>query len=337
MATHQKTLTPVIFAIVLLCLGASSPEADRRFPEFQISTFPNRIISLVPAVTEMLYAMGAGSRVVGVSSYDSYPPEVKQLPGVGALLDPNVERMLSLKPDLVVVYGSQEDLKQQLGRAGIAIFDYRHAGLADVTTTIRALARRIGAEPKGSALADRIERGLANIRTRVEGRGRPRTLLVFGRERLALRGVYASGGVGFLNDMLDVAGGTNVFADVKLQAIQASTEQILAKRPDVILEARASNSAFPSGDRQSELNVWRALSAVPAVRDNRVLFLFDDRIVIPGPRVVEGTEVMARALHPDAFKANEAARATKRERSGVRPSEAPEGTRREASGGERQE
>jgi iron complex transport system substrate-binding protein len=305
MASDKKTLTPVLLAILLL-LGATAPEADRTFPHFQISKFPNRIISLVPAVTEMLYAMGAGSRVVGVSSYDTYPPDVKKLPGVGALLDPNVERILSLKPDLVVVYGSQEDLKQQLGRAGIGIFDYRHAGLADVTTTIRALARRIGEGPKGNALADRIERGLARIRTRVEGRGRPRTLLVFGRERLALRGVYASGGVGFLNDMLDVAGGTNVFADVKLQAVQASTEQILAKRPDIILEARATNSAFPSGDRQSELNVWKAVSAVPAVRGNRVLFLFDDRIVIPGPRVVEGTELMARALHPDAFKANEA-------------------------------
>jgi iron complex transport system substrate-binding protein len=306
MAAHKKTLTPAVLAILLLWLCASSPQADRRLPHSQISKFPNRIISLVPAVTEMLYAMGAGSRVVGVSSYDTYPPEVKKLPGVGALLDPNVERILSLKPDLVVVYGSQEDLKQQLGRAGIGIFDYRHAGLADVTTTIRALARRIGDEPKGNALADRIERGLAGIRKRVDGRSRPRTLLVFGRERLALRGVYASGGVGFLNDMLDVAGGINVFADVKLQAVQASTEQILAQRPDVILETRAANSAFPSGDRQSELHVWSAVSAVPAVRNNRVLFLFDDRIVIPGPRVVEGTDVMARALHPDAFKANDA-------------------------------
>jgi ABC-type Fe3+-hydroxamate transport system substrate-binding protein len=109
--------------------------------------------------------------------------------------------------------------------------------------------------------------------------------------------------------MLEVAGGINVFADTKLQAVQASTEQILAKRPDVILEVRAANSAFPSGDRGAELNVWKVLSAVPAVRTNRVHFLFDDRIVIPGPRVVDGTEAMARVLHPDAFGANAAQRA----------------------------
>ncbi|HMC78354.1 MAG TPA: ABC transporter substrate-binding protein [Vicinamibacterales bacterium] len=275
-------------------------------PDHQITKSPDpqidRIISLVPAATEMLYAIGAGPRVVGVSSYDSYPPEVKTLPKVGALLDPNVELMLSLKPRMVVVYGSQVDLKEQLGRAGVAVFDYRHAGLADVTTTIRALGERTGTGAKAEEVARGIERGLDGVRRRVQGRPRPRTLLVFGRERLALRGLYASGGVGFLNDMLDVAGGSNVFGDVKVQAVQASTEQLLARRPDVILETRAVNSAWPSGDHQAELNVWNALASVPAVRNHRVLFLFDDRIVIPGPRVVEGTTAMAKALHPDAFK-----------------------------------
>jgi iron complex transport system substrate-binding protein len=292
----------VVLLFIALFLTTAGGSAD-----FHISTFPHfqieRIVSLVPAATEMLYAIGAGPRVVGVSSYDSFPPEVKKLPSVGALIDPNVEVILSLKPQLVVVYGSQTDLKQQLARAGIGIFDYRHAGLADVTTTIRALGGRTGNGPRAEEIAREIERGLDGIRRKVKDRPRPRTLLVFGRERLALRGLYASGGIGFLNDMLEIAGGANVFADVKVQAVQASTEQILARRPEVILETRALNSAWPSGDRQSELNVWNAVASIPAVRNHRVLFLFDDRIVIPGPRVVEGTTVMARALHPDLFPA----------------------------------
>jgi ABC-type Fe3+-hydroxamate transport system substrate-binding protein len=250
----------------------------------------------------MLYAIGAGPRVVAVSSYDSYPPEVKKLPSVGALLDPNVERILSLRPQMVVVYGSQTDLKQQLARAGIGVFDYRHAGLPDVTTTIRALGQRTGTSARAEEVAGGIERGLDDIRRKVKDRPRPLTLLVFGRERLALRGLYTSGGIGFLNDMLEAAGGANVFADVKVQAVQASTEQILARRPDVVLETRAANSAWPAGDRQAELNVWNALGSIPAVRNHRVIFLFDDRIVIPGPRVVEGTLVMAKALHPESFK-----------------------------------
>ena len=262
-----------------------------------------RIVSLVPAVTEMLYAFGAGSRVVAVSSYDSFPAEVKQLPKVGALLDPNVERILALKPDLVVVYGSQDDLKQQLTRAGIKFFDYRHAGLADIVSTIRSLGAETGDGPAAETLAASIERGFDGIRARVNARPRPRTLLVFGRERLALRGIYASGGIGFLHDMLDTAGGADVFANVKLQAVQASTEQILAARPDVIVEVRAANSAFPSGERDAELNVWKTLASLPAVRAGRVHFLFDDRIVIPGPRVVDGTLTIARAIHPELFPA----------------------------------
>jgi iron complex transport system substrate-binding protein len=296
MAAHLKALTAFIL-FALLTFASRGLGGDQQTA--RSSDRAMRLISLVPAVTEMLYAIGAGERIVAVSSYDSYPPEATRLPRVGALLDPNVERILSLKPDLVVVYGSQDDLKTQLARAGIGVFDYRHAGLADVTTTIRALGERTGDAAKARAVADQIERGLSAVRERTKGRSRPRTLLVFGRERLALRGLYASGGIGFLNDMLEAAGGINVFADVKLQAVQASTEQIIARRPEVILEIRATNSAFPSGDREAELQVWKTLAAVPAVRSGRVHFLFDDRIVIPGPRVVEGTEAVARTLHPE--------------------------------------
>ena len=291
------SLSPVC-VVWLLVAGVSANHQIARSPDHEIK----RIISLVPAATEMLYAIGAGPRVVGVSSYDSFPPEVKKLPSVGALLDPNVELMLSLKPQMVVVYNSQSDLKQQLARAGIGVFDYRHAGLADVPTTIRELGQRTGTSSRAEEVARDIERGLDDIRRRVKDRPRPRTLLVFGRERLALRGLYASGGLGFLSDMLEIAGGANVFADVKVQAVQASTEQILARRPDVILETRATNSAWPSGDRDAELKVWNTVGSIPAVRNRRVLFLFDDRIVIPGPRVVEGTTAMAKALHPEVFK-----------------------------------
>jgi iron complex transport system substrate-binding protein len=335
-AVHELLVALALFFFIsCLFFSAEAVSARHQIAKSQDRQI-QRIISLVPAVTEMLYAIGAGPRVVGVSSYDAYPPDVKKLPSVGALIDPNIELILSLKPQLVVVYGSQTDLKQQLARAGIGVFDYRHGGLADVTATIRALGQRTGTGPRAEEVSGEIERRLDGIRRTLKGRPRPRTLLVFGRERLALRGIYASGAIGFVNDMLEVAGGTNVFADVKLQAVQASTEQILARRPDVVLETRATNSAWPSGDRDAELKVWSALGSIPAVRNRRVLFLFDDRIVIPGPRVVEGTLAMAMALHPDAFPATGAERATTRERSGGSLRKAPEGTRRTAAGAERQ-
>ena len=289
-------------AALTLFVAVASVGLQGRLPAVQRTPQPARIISLVPAATEMLFAVGAGPHVIAVSSYDTYPPKVRQLPSVGALIDPNVERILSLKPDLVIVYGSQTNLKQQLARAGIGVFDYRHAGLADVTETIRAIGARTGNVAQSNDVANRIEHELDVIRMKVRTLPRPRTLLVFGREPGSLRGLYASGGVGFLNDMLEVAGGANVFAGVKLQSVQGSTEQVLAARPDVILETRASNAAFPPGQRGAELDAWKTLASVPAVKNGRVIFLFDDRIVVPGPRVAEGTLVMAKALHPEAFK-----------------------------------
>jgi iron complex transport system substrate-binding protein len=294
MAAPQKTLTVASTLLALLAIANSVVRTQ---------DVPRRIVSLIPAATEMLFAFGGGPQVVAVSSFDTYPPEVKRLPSVGALVDPDVERILALKPDLVILYGSQTDLQQQLTRAGIAYYSYRHAGLADIMTTIRTLGARTGHDRQAAELAGAVERGLDQIRQRVSGQPRPRTLLVFGRERLSLRGIYASGGVGFLDDMLRAAGGQNVFADIKKEAVEATTEVILSRRPEVILEIRAANSALAAGDADAERAVWRALPSIPAVRSDRIYFLSDDRLVIPGPRVVEGTRLIAAALHPDLLKA----------------------------------
>ena len=256
---------------------------------------PSRIVSLIPAVTEMLFAIGAGPQVIAVGSFDAFPPEIEKLPRVGALLDPDLERILSLRPDLVIVYGTQTDLRAQLDRAGIPQFVYRHARLADVTDTMRALGQRVGRGAESARAAAAVENGLAAVRQRVAGRLRPRTLLVFGREPGTLRGIFASGGFGFMHDMLDTAGGENVFADVPRESVQATSELVLARRPDVIVEVRAESA---TGRDRTELAVWRNLPAVPAVRNGRVHLIADARAVVPGPRVAEGTALLAGVLHP---------------------------------------
>ena len=254
-----------------------------------------RIVSLVPAVTEMLFALGAGDRVIAVSSFDTYPPQVEKLPRVGALLDPDLERILSLKPDLVVIYGSQKDLRQQLERAQIPVFAYSHAGLADIFTRMQSLGTRIGRADRARELSRSIQQQLDAIRTRVTPKPRPRTLIVMGRESLALRGIYASGGYGFIHDMVTAAGGDNVFSDVKREAVQATTELIIARQPEVILELRVE--PLTPEQLQRELAVWKQLSSVPAVRNGRIRVIADPRTVIPGPRVAEGVAVIAAALH----------------------------------------
>jgi iron complex transport system substrate-binding protein len=243
----------------------------------------------------MLFAIGAGNEVVGVSSFDHYPPAVETRPRVGALIDPDFEKILSLRPDLVVVYGTQTDFKARLERAHIPTFNYVHAGLGDVMTTIRALGARIGRAEQANREADRIASALAAIRASSAGRPRPRTALVFNRDAGSLRGLFVAGGAGFLHDMLDVAGGTNVFADVHQPSVQASTEALIARAPDVVLELRQSEGWSPERVRQ-ELDVWKGLPSLPAVRNGRVHILADDKLLVPGPRVAEGIQLMADAI-----------------------------------------
>jgi iron complex transport system substrate-binding protein len=293
-ARSQKLVALVAFAFVVFLVDAS--RAQDQAP----ASAPRRIVSLVPAITEMLFAIGAGPQVIAVSSYDEFPPEVKALPKVGALIDPDTERILALRPDLVIVYGSQSDLEKQLERSGHRTFSYRHGGIPTVLNSIRDLGVATGHRPEADKLASSLQSRLDAVRDRVKGRAQLRTMLIFERQQGTLRDVYASGGVGFLNEMLTFAGGRNVFADVSRESVQPSVETMLARAPEVILEVRASGliEKTPSPERDA----WSALSSIPAVRNQRVHLLTGDYLVVPGPRLAAATEAFARALHPDAFK-----------------------------------
>lgn len=286
----------VVLAVVLLLLGPANSRLELG-REASAQREAGRIISLVPALTEMAFAIGAGRAVVAVSSYDDFPPEVRSLPKVGALIDPDVERIIGLRPDLVLLYGSQADLMTQLSRASIPYFEYRHGGLADVTATIRALGARIGRRREAAEVADRIDGRLARLRERTAALEKPRTMLVFGRESGALRNIYASGGRGFLHDILAAAGGANVFADVGAESVEASSEMILTRAPEVIVEIRSVD--IPEGPkRTADLAAWSRLASLPAVRTGRIYLLTGRAIGVPGPRVAESAEQLAALLHP---------------------------------------
>ena len=288
MAAHKTSL--IVLLLLYVVSGFSRTVAVAQSP-------PQRIISIIPSTTEMLFAIGAGPRVIGVGNFDRYPPEALTRAKVGGLIDPDVERIISLKPDLVVVYGTQADLRTQLERAKIPMFLYQHAGLPDITATIRELGARVGSHKESDALADRIEADIADVKKQVAGRPRPRTLLVFGRDAETLRGIYASGAIGFLHDMLDAAGGTNVFADVTRQSIQTTSELAVARAPDVIIEIGV-DTASTSG---RNLRAWESLPSIPAVRNKRIYQLRGDGMMNPGPRISQSVRRMAEVLHPEAF------------------------------------
>jgi iron complex transport system substrate-binding protein len=295
-ARSKRLILFFLLSAVALVVLAGAPHASA-----QRAQAPRRIVSLVPSLTEMLFVIGAGPQVVAVSSYDEFPPAVKALPRVGALLDPDVERILSLRPDLVLIYGSQASLEAQLARAGIKVFSYRHAGVMGILQGLRDLGVATGHREEGERRAAELRSQLDGVRARVRSVPRPRTMLVFGRQPQSLQQVFVSGGIGFLHDVMEIAGGANVFADVRRESVQPSQETLLTRAPEVILEVRASRSLMPQ-QLPAERRAWTPLASIPAVRNNRIHFLTADYLVVPGPRVALAAEAVARVLHPEAFR-----------------------------------
>jgi len=315
MAARQAKLIRLV-CVVLLLYGGASPFGrganlvdsreqtrgpERSAPLQSAGSGPaRRVVSLVPNVTEMLFAVGAGPQVVGVSSYDDFPPETKALPRVGALLDPDTERILSLRPDLVVVYGSQSELEGQFTRAGIRVYPYRHGGIDSILQAIRDVAGLTGHPADGDRVIRELRSQLEAVVARVRGQRRPRTMLVIGRDAGTLRGVYVSGGIGFLHELLDIAGGDDVFGDIKREAVQPSNETMIVRAPEVIMELHPGEQ--PPADLQKERVAWNLLASVPAVRTGRVHLLYGGYLLAAGPRIGRAAEAFARVLHPDSIK-----------------------------------
>ena len=315
MAARQAKLIRLVVVVLLLYganlsgYGANLPGSHEQArgsegsapPQSSSSGPARRVVSLVPNVTEMLFAVGAGSQLVGVSSYDDFPPETKTLPRVGALLDPDTERIFSLRPDLVVVYGSQTELEGQFTRAGIRVYPYRHGGVDSILQAIRDVARLTGHPADGDRVVREVRSQLDAVRMRVRGRRRPRTMLVIGRDAGTLRGVYVSGGVGFLHELLDIGGGEDVFGDIKREGAQPSNETMIVRAPEVIIELHPGDQ--PRADAlEKERASWNLLASVPAVRTGRVHLLYGGYLLAAGPRIGRAAETIARVLHPDSFK-----------------------------------
>jgi len=286
-------------ALLLAALLAAACSQPASPPSRQATNFPTRIVSLVPAATEMLFVIGAGGRVVAVSSFDHYPPEVEKLTRVGALIDPDIERIIALRPDLTIVFEGQVELREKLSQAGLPLLSYPRPTLGDIFRMLRTIGQRVGLAERAEREAAALEGQLDEVRERVKGLPRPRTLLVIGREPGTLRNIYVSGGVGFLNDVLTAAGGDNVFGGVARENLQVTSEAILAAQPEAIVEVVAAQP-WSAEQVARETHVWDPLGSLPAVRHHRIALLVGDEFVTPGPRIAEAARRLAAALHQSA-------------------------------------
>jgi len=259
-----------------------------------------RIVCLAPSITETVFALGGGDRVVGVGDFTFWPAKAKELPKVGGFIDPNFERLLSLRPDLVIVQGRQDKVADFCRRQGIDFLRIERNDLPGVFEGIRDIGRKLGLEPRAWELEAELRRGLERISLEVSGRPRARVFLAIGRTAGTLSQLMTAGGASYLSQLVDVAGGDNIFADLKRDYPMISKESLVVRDPEVIIEAHPGEQLSEEA-RKAFLTDWRALPGVNAVREGRIVVLTQDHLLIAGPRLVESAQCLAEAIHPEVF------------------------------------
>jgi len=278
--------------------GASSDSA------FSSGQF-RRIVSMAPSITETLFALGCGDRVVAVTDFCEYPPEVRNLPRVGGYVNPNLEAVLRLRPDLVVAPAGAEDLPAKLKAMGLRVLTVDHRSIDGVFDSLSILGKALGVEQRAQKLAASWHERLELIARRCHGQPRPRVLVVVDRplETGRLQNLCAAGSDGFLNKLVALAGGENVLGDSAVAFPIISAETVLRLNPEVIIDIQAGKET--SSDHHAEwLAAWQEVKEVAAVQNGRVYLLGKDVPVVPGPRMIDLAEFLARCIHPELFDAS---------------------------------
>jgi len=259
---------------------------------------PSRVVSLAPDLTEVLVALGAADRIVGVTDFCKVSvPQAAGKSSVGGFLDPNVEKMIALAPDLVVGLKWHEDLLAKLRGAGLSTLELENEPLESALKSMRALASAVGLEAEGDALVARIREDLAALGRENEGTRRPRVLVVAGRNPGTLEEIYVAGGRSFMGELIELAGGENVFEESPVLYPRVSKEEIVARDPEVVLELFDVTGQIGPPDASALREVWRALPTLSAVKSGRVRVLDQDYIGHPGPHIPEIARVLSAAIH----------------------------------------
>jgi len=252
-----------------------------------------RIISLAPNHTEILYALGLGDRVVGVTEYCNYPPEAAVKPKVGDFITIDLEQVVGLEPDLVLATTMHmAETVPALQERGIVVFVLDPQSVVAVLESIQKIGQLTGREDEAEALVADMQARIAAVQEKVQGAPRPKVFWELGPE------LFTAGPGSFVNDLITLAGGENVAADADSPWPQLSVEAIILKDPDVIV--LADHNYGQTVEMVKERPGWEDIRAV---REGNVIEIADDDIVSrPGPRLVEGLEFLARAFHPDLFE-----------------------------------
>ncbi len=281
--------------------GAAREEAASRVNDLAgdlATDTATRIVSLSPSTTEIVAALGAADRLVGITNFCTNPPGVAPIRRVGGFLDPNYEAIAALSPDLVIVLSVHTQAAPVFRSLGIRTLSVDHTGVEGILASIEALGGVCGASERAVRLAADLAARLERVKLRAGTLPPRRVLLSVERPLGSLKEVYIVGKDGFYDVLLAAAGGRNVYEQAVPRFPSLGAEAILKLDPDVIIELRVG--AYTRGETDAAvLADWATLPALRAVRTGRVHVLRDPTMVIPGPRFAEIAERFLATIHPE--------------------------------------
>lgn len=280
----------LISLVMLLCVTACASRIleDEAGRKVTVPDHPHRLVCLAPSITDTVYTLGRGDSIVGITNYTKYPKEAREKPSIGGVIDPSLEKLVSLKPDLVLAIGdlNSVDLIRAIERFGFPVFVVNPHGLQDIYRSIANIGKAIDAEREASTLVGKLQAREAAVRQRVAGKPEPRVFFLLWPDPLMTAGRGA-----FITELIELAGGKSVTADLPNEWPRLSFESVLAKHPEYLLLVRGSGVDFENLRSQGN---WARLEAV---RDRKV-FYADDRIQFPSPMAFDALEDLANQFHP---------------------------------------
>lgn len=298
--------TKLILAVIIVLVFTASYLAKghlARRPREQVRTTraPRRIVSMAPSITETLFALGLGDRVVGVTQYCRYPAEANDKTRVGGYLNPSFEAIVALKPDLVVTLDSQREPSSAFDKLRLGPpLCVCHKNVEGVLDSFRTLGRVCGAETKAREIVLDAEARMERIRQKTTGLERPRVMLAIQGtvEGGRLEDLCIAGSDGFFDRIIALAGGQNAYPPSPVRFPMVSAESILWMNPQVIVDMTPGLDTKPR-DEQTVLVDWRQVAEVEAVASGRVHVVDQDYAFVPGPRFILLVEDLARLIHPE--------------------------------------
>jgi iron complex transport system substrate-binding protein len=253
-----------------------------------------RIVSLAPAVTEIIFALGKGAQIVGNTQFCDFPEEAKNIPKVGAKLDLNLEVLIEMEPDIIFLYPTYYGkIKILAGRSKLVVLDHRN--LKGLFASIDIIAKELRVEERGKELSANIQNTFAEIREKTKNKKKVRTLLVAGRNIDQLRNMFIIGRKDFLNGILEIAGGVNVYRG-SIDYPNISVESVVGMNPDFIIEL---SIYYQEIDQKKVLDLWGKYQIIKAVKNKNINVIKNNVWLRPGPRVGQVARKLYHMLFPE--------------------------------------